>query len=101
MTGPRRLAAAQAAYHRWVETWTPILGPHRGECGLCGAPDARHRTADAMVERYQAGDDLTFIAWDHELTDPAPVAELVAAGLAYEVARRRARLPRSHQPEPP
>ncbi len=101
MTGSRRLAAVQAAHNRWVDTWTPVLGPPRGPCGLCGGPDARHRIADAMVGTYLAGDPLTLIAWDHEVTDVALVAEVVAAGLAYEVARRRARLPPSWQPDPP
>jgi hypothetical protein len=96
----RRLAAVIAAHARWVNTWAPAIGPHRGPCGLCGFPDARHRVADAMVEAYLAGDPLASIAHEHDVTF-RELAEVVAAGLAYDIARRRARLPRSHVPEPP
>lgn len=99
MTTSRRFAVAYA-HTRWVDTWLPAIGPHRGECGLCGFPDARHRTADAMVGSYLAGDPLASIAYEHGIAFQ-DLAELVAAGLAYDIARRRARLPRSHVPEPP
>jgi hypothetical protein len=95
-----RLQRVQQAYDRYTATWHH-LGPHRGPCGLCGAPDARHRVADeALVGPFLAGDDLPLLAYDNDL-DQAAVAEIVAAGLAYEVARLRARLPRSHQPAGP
>lgn len=101
MTGPRRLAAVRVAHTRWVDTWNAVIGPPRGRCGLCGCPDARHRIADAMVSRYLAGDDLQLIADDYDVTDHQSLGELVASGLAYEVARRRARLPRSYEPNAP
>lgn len=95
MTSRQRHADVLAAHERWTEIWSTTLGPHRGPCGICGCPDARHRVADAMVSRYQAGDPLKLIAYDYDVTDVQELAELVAAGLAYQVARRRARLPRS------
>ncbi len=94
-------APVTAAYQRWTQTWADAFGPHRGPCGLCGCPDARHREADAMVSRYLAGDELRLIAYDYEVADLQSLSELVAAGLAYEVARRRARLPRSYEPNAP
>ena len=100
MTDRQRHAAVRAAYARWTETWSPPLGRHRGPCGLCGAPDARHRVADAMVERYLAGDDLKLIAYDYDAAQPE-LAELVTAGLAYEIARRRARIPRNFDVDKP
>lgn len=101
MTALQRHAAVLAAHERWTETWAAAIGPHRGKCGLCGCPDARHRIADAMVSRYLAGDDLQLIANDYDVTDHQSLGELVASGLAYEVARRRARLPRSYEPNAP
>lgn len=92
MTSPQRHAAVLTAYGRWTETWAAAFGPHRGPCGLCGCPDSRHRIADAMVGRYLSGDDLQRIAYDYDISQP-DLAELVLAGLAYDVARRRARLP--------
>ena len=44
-----------------------LIGPHRGPCALCGHPDARHRTLDAIRERLQAGDTAGDIAEDYQL----------------------------------
>jgi len=52
-----------------------------------------------MVSRYLAGDPLKLIAYDFDVAQPE-LAELVAAGLAFDVARRRSRLPRDWQPGP-
>ena len=42
-----------------------LIGRYRGECGLCGWPDARHRTADAMVGRLGAGETAWDVASDY------------------------------------
>jgi hypothetical protein len=45
--------------------------PYRGECGFCGAHDARHRVLDAIKERWRAGEPIGSIADDY--TYPATV----------------------------
>lgn len=47
-----------------------------GPCACCGAPDARHRIADRIVERWDAGDDTDRIVsdywtWENKLTPEA------------------------------
>lgn len=37
-----------------------LVGPFRGPCGICGGPDARHRTADVIVERIA----VEQLVWD-------------------------------------
>lgn len=55
-----------------------LIGPYRGSCGLCGGPDARHRTADAIAERFKAGEHPVAIAADYDL-DLNTVLRLAAA----------------------
>lgn len=45
-----------------------VLGPHRGPCGLCGGPDARHRVADTIAECVAAGDSAEAMAEDFGIT---------------------------------
>jgi hypothetical protein len=40
--------------------------PHRGPCGCCGGPDARHRLFDALWEFHQAGDSIEELADEYE-----------------------------------
>ena len=54
-----------------------LVGPFRGECGICGGPDARHRVADAVVEMVGAGDLPEMVAADYGLSLEA-VVELCA-----------------------
>lgn len=49
--------------------------PYRGECGLCGAHDARHRILDAIKERWRAGEPPDEIAADYEY--PATVVDAI------------------------
>jgi len=37
---------------------------HR-ECGLCGGPDAKHRSIEAQMERCLAGEPITEVAADY------------------------------------
>lgn len=55
-----------------------LLGPHPGPCGICGGPDARHRMADAIVERVQAGEPAERVAADYGR--PIEVVEALVAG---------------------
>lgn len=45
------------------------VGPYRGPCGVCGGPDARHRTADAILDRVAAGGDRADVAADYEIDE--------------------------------
>lgn len=47
-----------------IPGWVSDFMPWRGECGLCGGPDARHRVIDAMAECVRAGDDPDDVAAD-------------------------------------
>ena len=55
-----RLTDAQAAR-------LDVLVPHRGPCGFCAGPDARHRLFDAIREQVRAGDSIELVAdnYDH------------------------------------
>ncbi len=44
-----------------------------GPCAFCGHPDARHRVADAVVERVKAGEPIDEVAHDYGL-DPQRLA---------------------------
>ena len=39
--------------------------PYRGECGICGSGDARHRMIDSMTECVAAGDSVAAVADDY------------------------------------
>lgn len=52
-TSPKRIATLDAAF------------PPRGPCGLCGHRDARHRLWDAMIGRWEAGEEIEEIADDY------------------------------------
>jgi len=52
-----------------------LIGPYCGPCWLCGGPDARHRTWDAIRERLAAGDSAESIAEDYEM-DTVTVREV-------------------------
>ena len=54
-----------------------LLGHHRGPCGLCGWPDARHRVAEAILGAFLAGDDTDSIVEDY---GPGPGSERAATG---------------------
>ena len=63
------LDAAARRRTAWDLYW-----PHRiHRCGLCGYVDARHRVADAIVERLEAGDDPAELAADYNLVWDAHV----------------------------
>jgi hypothetical protein len=58
----RKLALALAAHA------DPALGeffPHRGPCGFCGFPEARHRVIDAIAGMLEAGEDPDVVAEEH------------------------------------
>ena len=48
-----------------------VLGAYHGPCAFCGDEDARHRVADAIVERVSAGDSAPSVADDYGLDDAA------------------------------
>jgi len=50
-----------------------MFWPYSGRCGLCGHPDARHRAAEALTERLEAGDQPADLAADYNLTWDAHV----------------------------
>lgn len=66
-----------------------LVGPYRGECGICGGPDARHRLFDALQEANRAGDSIAFLADVYDFTEEY-VAAIVAAPRWREPRRRRA-----------
>lgn len=90
------MTGLQRAVLRLAESYDEI-GPYNGPCGLCGGPDQRHRVADAMTERWLAGEDFDDLAGEF-LThrpgehDETRVARVVAASLAWEVAARQRRM---------
>lgn len=45
-----------------------LVGPYRGRCGICGGDDARHRMADTIVERVDAGEPAHEVADDYGFT---------------------------------
>jgi hypothetical protein len=45
--------------------WMDEFMPPRGECAMCGGPDARHRLTDAMIGRVKAGDHPHAVAEDY------------------------------------
>ena len=55
-----------------IEAWFP----HRGPCGICGGPDARHRTFDSIAEKVHAGDSIEDVADDYEV--PVGVVSWIA-----------------------
>ena len=54
-----------------------LVGPFRGECGICGGPDARHRLFDAIQEQQRAGDPSSLVADNYGI--PVEQAEAIAA----------------------
>jgi hypothetical protein len=84
-----------ALHRRWTATWDVLGRP--GPCGLCGHPDRRHRVAEAILDRWSAGDQAAELASDYGLT-VADVTRLVLAGGAAERARSTARVPRGREP---
>lgn len=54
-----------------------LIGPYRGPCGLCGGPDARHRTLDTIRDRLWAGEDAQSVAEDYVM-DVAVVEKIAA-----------------------
>jgi len=45
------------------------IGPYRGMCAVCGAPDARHRVADAVVAMVKSGEPISEVAQEYGLTE--------------------------------
>jgi hypothetical protein len=84
-----------ALHRRWTASWGVLGRP--GPCGLCGGPDRRHRVAEAILDRWTAGDTAVELAGDYGLT-VADVDRLVLAGSAVERARSAARMPRGREP---
>lgn len=67
-----------------------LLGPFRGDCGLCSWPDARHRQADAILGSLQAGEDPEVTAVEYLPDDvPDPVGTVLRVALACLAADRR------------
>jgi hypothetical protein len=81
----------QAAVVRLAESYDAD-GPYRGQCGLCGGPDARHRVVEAWTDLWLAGESFEDIAREWERPDVLAVADAIAATLAWEVEWRRSRL---------
>lgn len=54
-----------------------LVGPFRGECGICGGPDARHRLFDAIQEQQRAGDPSSLVAQNYDM--PVEQVEAIAA----------------------
>lgn len=50
-----------------VPAWLDEYMPPRGPCGICGGPDARHRTVDAIHSRCRAGESPESLAEDYNL----------------------------------
>lgn len=69
-----------------------LMGPHRGSCGLCGGPDARHRIADSVTSYIRAGEPVGSVADEFFLSDDT-VTEITIASLALELEQRKARIP--------
>lgn len=63
-----------------------VLHGYAGECAFCGAPDKRHRLADAIEQRARAGESWDSIIDDYggEVTHEA----IQAIVRAYTEARR-------------
>jgi hypothetical protein len=80
---------SEATYRRAANEFRiglAIVGRPRGACGLCGHPDARHRTADAVTERLLAGEEAATVGGDYGL--PASSAlELAVYALAADPRR--------------
>jgi len=53
-----------------------LVGPHRGPCGICGGPDARHRFADAIASRVRGGDGADDVAEDYGM--PVAAVQMLA-----------------------
>ena len=65
-----------------------LVGPYRGECGICGGPDARHRLFDAIQEQQRAGDPSSLVAENYEL--PVELVERIAAAPRWREPRAAA-----------
>ncbi len=58
------------------------------KCSFCGAPDARHRVLDSIVEGCLAGDLVFSVALDYEVSKNV-VYDLVTAVLSDRLGRAR------------
>lgn len=52
--------------HALDEWWPP-----RGPCAFCGHCDARHRVWDAIIGRSEAGESVSYTAWDYDKPEAA------------------------------
>jgi hypothetical protein len=75
---------------RYRDTLNLIAAPLPGtsRCGICGHPDRRHRTGDALTERIIAGETAAAISLDYNLAEP-DVQEIVLAALLADPRRHK------------
>ena len=79
LTDPARDAAVDQAF---CSKFYDLVGPFRGECGICGAPDARHRLFEAVRDAQQ--DQSAFeVAHEYDQT----TEQVEAVWLAAETGR--------------
>ena len=62
--------------------WIDEVIPYHGECGFCGAYDARHRVLEAISGRVLAGDSPESVAADYNY--PIRFVKQVALATFYE-----------------
>lgn len=70
-------AVRQPATSSRADLTLDLVGAFRGECAVCGGPDARHRLFDAIQEQQRAGDPSSLVAENYGIT--VELAEAIAA----------------------
>ena len=82
-----------------VRATLALFGPPAGPCAFCGLPDKRHRFMEAVAENVRAGDSISSVMEDYDVTEDA-VRSAVALGRTTRRDFERAGAPFPETEEP-